>query len=155
MKPEDSLRELIARAIYDTRPFATASRGGVLEMMCPDPSPAWESAPGWYRDDCYELADGVLARLLLAQAGDAGAGLDPASRKLWTPIEDSKLRAIAGRRGAAKQLARELGRSPEAIYARLRILRKQDPGLSFDGPNARRRRRREGRRYEPQMIAAE
>jgi hypothetical protein len=65
---ETSLREVIARGVYDRKPFRIARSGGVMEMMQPEQELSWEDAPGWYRDECFDIADGVHARMLLAQA---------------------------------------------------------------------------------------
>ena len=69
---EQCLRETIARGVYDARPYRTARCGGVMEMMVAEGDTAWDAAPPWYRAECYEIADSVLARMLLdREAGEA------------------------------------------------------------------------------------
>ncbi|MGZ8343716.1 MAG: hypothetical protein ACXW27_08985 [Allosphingosinicella sp.] len=76
---EDALRETIARGVYDARPFTMAVSGGVMEVMRVDQVLDWESAPRFYRSECFEIADGVLARMLLDQQRDAGEALERAA----------------------------------------------------------------------------
>lgn len=79
MTADQSLRETIARGVYDARPFRIARSGGVMEMMVAEQALAWEAAPGWYRAECLEIADAVQARMLLAQNCEAEARLDQAA----------------------------------------------------------------------------
>lgn len=61
-------REIAARAIYARRPFRTAATGGVLDgCLTLAREFDFEDAPAFYRDECYELADGVLAALSFAE----------------------------------------------------------------------------------------
>jgi hypothetical protein len=74
---EQRIRDCIARGIYDARPFMLAHSGGVMDVMRVDQVLAWEDAPDFYRSECYEIADSVHARMLLAQAEDADASAEP------------------------------------------------------------------------------
>lgn len=78
-RPPDAPREVIARGVYDARPFRIARSGGVMEMMAPARELGWDEAPAWYRAECYEIADSVLARMLLDQQREAGEALERAA----------------------------------------------------------------------------
>jgi hypothetical protein len=57
-------REIAARAIYLKRPFRVTSTGAVMDPLdCNVREHSWEGAPAFYRDECYELADAVIAAL--------------------------------------------------------------------------------------------
>ena len=73
MSPAERIRECIARGVYDARPFVLAHSGGVMDVMRVDRILSWEEAPDFYRSECFEVADSVHARMLLAQAEDRGA----------------------------------------------------------------------------------
>lgn len=73
--PPETLRETVARGVYDARPFRVAHSGGVMEMMAPAAERSWDEAPDWYRSECFEIADSVLARMLLAQSEEAETAL--------------------------------------------------------------------------------
>lgn len=77
---EDALRETVARGVYDVRPFTMAVSGGVMEVMRVDQVLDWESAPSFYRSECFEIADGVLARMLLDQQRDEVDALERVAR---------------------------------------------------------------------------
>lgn len=65
------MREVIARSIYRQRPFRTASTRSPTEpWLREDRLFAWEEAPDFYQGECYELADGILADLAVAQAAE-------------------------------------------------------------------------------------
>lgn len=72
---EARLRETIARGVYDVRPFTLAVSGGVMEVMRVDKVLPWEEAPSFYRSECFEIADGVMARMLIDQQAEAGEAL--------------------------------------------------------------------------------
>jgi hypothetical protein len=61
------LREAFARAIYAKRPFCQASTVGVLDGLGGVTVIAWDNAPAFYQDQCFELADAVLAEIFLRQ----------------------------------------------------------------------------------------
>jgi hypothetical protein len=61
------LRDVIARAIYAKRPYFQATTIGVLEGIGAPCVFSWEGAPAAYQDQCFELADAVLAELFLRQ----------------------------------------------------------------------------------------
>lgn len=80
----ERIRECIARGVYDARPFVLAHSGGVLDVMRVDRILAWEEAPDFYRSECFEIADSVHARMLLAQDEDSAGGgdaLEPPDRR--------------------------------------------------------------------------
>jgi hypothetical protein len=60
-------REVIARAIYDQRPFRTAMSGSPMDPFLRESKVfGWDEAPSFYQEECYELADAIMARLLLS-----------------------------------------------------------------------------------------
>jgi hypothetical protein len=61
-------REVAARAIYNRRPFRVTMSGSVMDpLACTTRESDFEGAPDFYRDECYELADAVLAALSFAE----------------------------------------------------------------------------------------
>ncbi len=56
-------REIAARAIYDRRPFYLAESRSPLPNEMISRRFAWDAAPASYQNDCFELADAVLAAL--------------------------------------------------------------------------------------------
>lgn len=64
-------REVIARAIYRQRPFRTARSGAVMDgfLTCTHEFD-FAGAPDFYRSECYELADGIILDLALAEQGE-------------------------------------------------------------------------------------
>lgn len=69
-----SLRETIAIGIYEARPFTVAQTGGVMDVMRIDKVFAWADAQSFYRSECYDIADSVLARMLLSETPPATIG---------------------------------------------------------------------------------
>lgn len=59
------LREAFARAIYAKQPFCQASTISVLGGLSPATVFSWEGAPANYQDQCFELADAVIAEIYL------------------------------------------------------------------------------------------
>lgn len=65
---ETPMREVIARSIYRQRPFRTAMSGKIMDGFLTETRVFdWEEAPEFYRGECLEIADGVMADLMLAQ----------------------------------------------------------------------------------------
>ncbi|MGE0178969.1 MAG: hypothetical protein AB7O91_04010 [Sphingomonas sp.] len=64
-------REIIARSIYRLRPFVIAQTSGVMAgFLRPASEPDFDGAPTFYRQECYELADGIIYDLALAEQGE-------------------------------------------------------------------------------------
>jgi hypothetical protein len=60
-------RELVARALYNRRPFCISESGSVMDpFMRKITSFEFEAAPAFYQAECYELADAMLGALYLA-----------------------------------------------------------------------------------------
>jgi hypothetical protein len=141
-------RDVIAMAIYERRPFVIAQSGGVLDMMRTEKVCSWDEAPGWYRSECWDLADAVHARLLLPETGAAppNRGVQGAAEAADVegeePVRAALLRALAPV-GAAKRLAAEaqvsLQRLSEMKRGHGRICRRVAAALGF----------RKVLRYEP------
>ncbi|SMF70617.1 hypothetical protein [Allosphingosinicella indica] len=61
-----SIRDTIALGVYDARPFVLYEPTGVMERgVRPARRFTMDEAPAFYRDEVYELADAIHARLLL------------------------------------------------------------------------------------------
>lgn len=64
-------REIIARAIYRLRPFRIARSGAVMDgFLSVSRELGFDEAPAFYRDECYEIADGIVYDLALAEQGE-------------------------------------------------------------------------------------
>lgn len=60
----EARRETAARAIYDKRPFYHAESTSPMERsITVSQKFDWDSAPAFYREECFELGDAVLAAL--------------------------------------------------------------------------------------------
>lgn len=60
-------RERFARAIYETRPFYMGTTTGVLDGMGIATRFSWDGAPASYQDECYALADAIIAEIHLGR----------------------------------------------------------------------------------------
>lgn len=68
------LREILARSIYRQRPFRKASSGAVMDgclSVCEEFG--WDEAPAFYLNECFEIADGIVLDLALAEQGSIPA----------------------------------------------------------------------------------
>jgi hypothetical protein len=97
------LRDIVVDAVYASRPFSISTSGGLMQPMREARDLPWEEAPAWYRSECYELADLIVARLLLAGAPSgptgralAGAPSGPTGRALAGAPSGPTGRALAG-----------------------------------------------------------
>ncbi len=64
-------REVIARSLYRQRPFRTAMSGGVMDgFLSVAHEFDWEGAPAFYQGECFDLADGIILDLALAEQGE-------------------------------------------------------------------------------------
>lgn len=114
---EMPVREVIARAIYGRQPFRVAQTGGVLDVMRTERVFEWEDAPSWYRSECWELADGVCAALMLKADG---AARSPVRQTGGVRVEGhdavhAALLETLGRWGSATNLAAEARTAVSAI----------------------------------------
>jgi hypothetical protein len=67
-------REILARSIYRQRPFRTAMSGRVMDgFLSVAHEFDWDSAPDFYQRECFELADGIIYDLALAEQGSTPA----------------------------------------------------------------------------------
>lgn len=67
-------REIIARSIYRLRPFRSARSSAVMDgFLTTVHEFDFDGAPDFYRSECFELADGIILDLALAEQGEVRA----------------------------------------------------------------------------------